>query len=220
MDSVFVLKNILSPAVLNELRQKIAECEFVDGRSTASGMAAEVKNNEQLDAGDVRDLVPLMEKWVLTNSYFRALAFPRAVSNVLVSRYREGMSYGLHSDNAVLSSGHRSDISFTLFLSEADDYEGGELVLCSGIGDQAVKLDAGSLILYPSGVLHRVNTVTRGERLVIVGWVQSHIRDPQQRQMLLDLDTVRRRYLDKVGHDEAADLLLKTSHNLRRLWND
>ena len=183
-------------------------------------MAAAVKNNEQLEAADTKALLPLIDEWVARNPHFVALSFPRAVSTVLVSRCREGMGYGLHSDNAVLNSGYRSDISFTLSLSDPADYDGGELVLRSGFGDQAVKLEAGSLILYPSGAPHRVNTVTRGERLVVVGWVQSRIRDPQKRQMLLDLDTVRKRYLDKVGHDDGADLLLKTSNNLRRLWDE
>ena len=114
MDSIFVLRNLLDEEKLTTLREKIAAGTFIDGKRSASGMAAAVKNNEQLEAADTKALLPLIDEWVARNPHFVALSFPRAVSTVLVSRCREGMGYGLHSDNAVLNSGYRSDISFTL----------------------------------------------------------------------------------------------------------
>lgn len=220
MDSIYVLKDLLSPEQLEQTRAQLTDDVFVDGRSTAAGMAKAVKHNEQVDADKVPGLMALLTQAVVGNPLFRQLAMPRAVSNLMVSRYREGMGYGTHTDAAVMKTGHRSDISFTLFLNGPDAYDGGELALETPFGEQRVKLQAGSLILYPTGGLHRVLPVTRGERLVVVGWVQSRIRDSRQREILLDLDQVRKVYLDKVGHDRMADLLLKASTNLRRMWDE
>lgn len=220
MDALFVIKQILSPEQLAEVRALIEGAEFVEGKSTAKGMARNVKNNEQVLAESVPDLLPLLSKLVANNALFKALSIPRAVSGVVVSRYREGMDYGFHTDTAVLSSGTRADLSFTLFLSDPASYDGGELALQTPLGEQRLKLEAGSLVLYSTGELHRVNPVTRGERLAVVGWVQSRVRDARKRQILIDLDTARKIWLEKVGHDATADLLLKSSTNLRRLWDE
>jgi PKHD-type hydroxylase len=114
----------------------------------------------------------------------------------------------------------RTDVSFTLFLSAPDACDGGELVIDTASGEEAFKLPAGSLVLYPSTTLHRVVPVTRGERLAAVGWVRSLIRDPPQRELLFDLETARRRLFDREGKTADGDLLAKCAANLLRQWCD
>ncbi|MBP3979787.1 Fe2+-dependent dioxygenase [Acidovorax sp. JG5] len=220
MESLYVIPQVLGPEQLAQVHSSLAGDVFTDGKASAAGMAKAVKNNEQVDAAKVPGLMQMLQGAVLGHALFRQLAMPRAVSKLMVSRYREGMEYGTHTDAAIMDTGHRSDISFTLFLSEPESYDGGELAMETPFGEQRLKLKAGSLILYPTGGLHRVTPVTRGERLAVVGWVESRVRDARQREILLDLDQVRKAYLDKVGHDRMADLLLKSSTNLRRMWDD
>lgn len=220
MESVFVLRDVLSPELLEQLHSLIATHSFTDGKLTATGMAKGVKNNEQIDAIEAPQLLDFLRRHVINNPLFRELAMPRALSHLMVSRYGAGMEYGSHTDAAIMPSGNRTDVSFTLFLAAPDSYEGGDLVLETPFGEQRVKLAAGSMILYPTGELHRVLPVTRGERLAVVGWVQSRVRDPHKRQLLLDLEQARQAYLEKVGHDRAADLMLKSSMNLRRMWDE
>jgi PKHD-type hydroxylase len=220
MDSVYTIADVLSAEQLEQTHGMLRNELFVDGKSTAGGMARAVKHNEQVELEQLPGLMKLLVQAVVQHPNFLQLAMPRTVSNLLVSRYLPGMSYGTHTDAAIMKTGHRSDISFTLFLNQPADYEGGELSLETPFGEQRVKLPAGSLILYPTGGLHQVLPVTRGERLVVVGWVQSRIRDSRRREILLDLDQVRKAYLEKVGHDRVADLLLKSSVNLRRMWDE
>lgn len=220
MDALFVIKQFLSADQLAQVHKDLANAEFVEGKQTARGMAREVKENEQLQPESVPELLPRLSQLIAANQVFVNLAMPRSLSSVMISRYREGMSYGLHTDAAVLPNGTRADLSFTLFLSEPGSYEGGELAVMTALGEQRIKAEAGSLVLYSTGDLHRVTPVTRGERLAVVGWVQSRVRDARQRQILIDLDRVRREWLEKIGHDSTADLLLKSSANLRRMWDE
>jgi PKHD-type hydroxylase len=112
----------------------------------------------------------------------------------------------------------RSDVSFTLFLSDAASYDGGELIIESAGGEEAFRLDAGSLIAYPATSLHRVGTVTRGARLAAVGWARSFVRDPAQRELLFDLDTARRQMFAQHGKSADYDLVSKSLANLLRMW--
>lgn len=220
VESVFVLKDILSAAQLDEVLTLVNGACFEDGKSTASGMARDVKSNEQLLAESIPGLIPKLSNYVIQNPAFRRFAMPKAVSNIMVSRYQVGMEYGTHTDSAIMPSGNRSDISFTLFLSDPNAYDGGELAMETSFGEKRIRLEAGSLVLYPTGGLHRVTPVTRGERIAVVGWVESRIRDSRRRQIILDLDQARREYLEKVGHDRTADLLVKSTANLRRMWDE
>ena len=127
------------------------------------------------------------------------------------------MSYGTHANNAMMGS-YRSDVSFTLFLSAPTDYAGGELVIEGADDEKAYKLPAGSAIVYPSSTLHRVNEVTKGTRLVVVGWVQSLVRNSAQRELLFDIDTVRRSLFAQHGKTNEFDLLSKSVSNLLRQW--
>ncbi|WP_341327635.1 Fe2+-dependent dioxygenase [Methylotuvimicrobium sp. KM2] len=220
MDSVFVIKDVLTAEQVASICNSLEQVEFDDGKVTAAGMAKSVKNNQQVMVDKVPDLMPLLSQAIMANPLFNALTMPRAVVNVMLSRYQVGMEYGTHTDAAIMPGGNRADISFTLFLSSPEAYDGGDLVLETALGEQRIRLNAGSLILYPTGELHRVSPVTRGERIVIVGWIQSRIRDSRKRQILLDLENVRKQYLEKVGHDRTAELMLKTSMNLRRMWDE
>ena len=135
----------------------------------------------------------------------------------LFSRYQPGHAYGAHVDDALMG-GVRSDLAFTLFLSEPDSYDGGELVIDSTAGEEGFKLAPGSVITYPATTLHRVAPVTRGERLAAAGWVRSYIRDAGRRELLFDLDTARRRIFDREGKTAEGDLLAKCAANLLRQW--
>jgi PKHD-type hydroxylase len=135
----------------------------------------------------------------------------------LVSRYRPGMEYGLHVDDAMMQ-GVRTDLSFTLFLSPPEAYEGGELVIEGNDAENAIKLQAGSAVLYPTTSLHRVAPVTAGERLVVVGWVRSLIRRADQREVLFDLDTVVAEMRQHGGSQPGMDRILKVRANLQRMW--
>jgi PKHD-type hydroxylase len=114
--------------------------------------------------------------------------------------------------------GIRSDISFTLSLTDPNSYEGGELVMETPAGEQSFKLGLGHMIMYPSTTLHRVNPVTKGERLAAVGWIQSTIREAHMREVLYDLDVARRNLFDQQGKTREFDLISKATANLQRLW--
>ncbi len=192
---------------------------FVDGRTTAGELAAQVKNNNQVDSSD--PLVPEMRQIVAdcldASRLFSSAARPQHVRPPLFSRYVPGMAYGNHVDDAIMN-GRRMDLSFTLFLSDPESYDGGELVIDSTAGEQEIKLPAGSAVLYPSTSLHRVAPVTRGQRLAAVTWVRSLIRDAAQREILFDLDRVQEALFERDGKTPETDLLAKTQSNLLRLW--
>jgi len=217
---VYVIEDVLSEEESTALLGRIADIEMEDGRRTAQGMAREVKNNRQLTAELAPELIRELTEKIVANRRLQALAMPRRVGNVRISRYTEGMEYGTHTDAAVMPGGLRADLSFTLFLTEPSSYEGGELALETEVGERRLKLRTGAMLLYSTGSLHRVLPVTRGERIAVVGWVQSRIRDAAKRALILDLEVARQAHLKKAGHDRAADLLLKSTENLRRMWDD
>lgn len=219
MNDVHVIPNVLSAEQLLQVHAQLQSLQFADGKNTAFGMAKSVKNNQQLTAKQAPQLIQSLAKLVTGNRTLRLLSQPSRFTPPMVSHYGEGMSYGTHTDSAVIQ-GVRGDLSYTLFLAEPSTYDGGELALETPLGEQKIKLSAGSLVLYHTGVLHRVAPVTRGARLAAVGWIQSRIRDPRQRQTVIDLELVRAMHLKSSGHDRAADLLLKVSHNLRRMWEE
>jgi PKHD-type hydroxylase len=132
------------------------------------------------------------------------------------------MDYGLHVDDAIMGRGDRvrSDLSVTVFLSNTEDYAGGELEMASPYGPQEVKLPAGSAVVYPSSTLHRVKPVTEGERLAAVTWVQSYVADPARREILYDVDKVRRRLMNAEPDAEETDIAFKVYANLLRMWSD
>ena len=219
---ILSLDSVLTPAELDALNTRLQTTDFVDGQTTAGWHARLVKHNTQLKSNVTygSDLKEQVKAALWRHPLFQVAAQPRVIHTVLFSRYEPGMSYGTHVDNALMGHQrqHRSDLSLTLFLSNPTEYEGGELVIQHPEAEQAFKLDAGSAILYPSTTLHRVDPVTAGVRLVAVVWIQSVIRDPLHREILLDLDTVRRSIFKKEGKTTEFDLIAKTYANLLRQW--
>ena len=151
------------------------------------------------------------------NPLFRLAVRPKTLTPLILSRYEPGMEYGSHVDDAVMQ-GLRTDVSFTLFLSDPATYEGGALVIETSAGEDDVKLPPGSLVAYPSTTLHRVAPVKSGVRLAAVGWARSFVRDQAKREFLFDLDTARQRIFASEGKTAEFDLLAKTSANLLRMW--
>lgn len=216
---IICIQNILPPSDLLAVRQAVVASHFVDGKSTAGWHAKQVKNNEQAKGSDegVREAGDRVLEALAANDLFRLAARPKQISPLLFSRYRDGMRYGSHVDDAMMH-GLRTDLSFTVFLSNPGDYEGGELVLDLHHGEQDFKLDAGDMVLYPSTTLHRVEPVSAGERLVCVGWVQSQIRQSERRELLFDMETARLGLFRKEGKSHEFDLLSKSVSNLLRMW--
>ena len=214
------IANVLLPEEIVRVRHVLTAAEFGDGRETAGWAAARVKHNEQarIDV-TLEDLQAELTARLGANQVFDLSVRPKRFLKVRFSRYRQGHAYGRHVDNAIMDGG-RTDVSFTLFLTDPDTYDGGELVLETAAGEDAIKLPAGSVLAYPSTTLHRVAEVTRGERLVMVGWVRSYVRDQAQRELLFDLETARRSLFDKSGNSAEFNLLSKVSANLVRMWSD
>lgn len=215
---IICIADVLESEELAAARHTLAQAKFLDGRATAGWHAALVKHNTQSEPCEALQSLVLraLERSVL----FQLAVRPRKVRTPLFSRYHPGMEYGLHVDDALMDSDLRTDVAFTLFLSDPAAYEGGELVVDSAAGEQSYKLSAGSLIAYPASTLHRVAPVRSGERLACVSWVQSHVRDPARRELLFDLDTARRKLFEREGKSGEFDLLSKSVSNLLRMWAD
>jgi len=214
-----VIADVLSDEDLDAVREALARTRFVDGRATAGFAAREVKHNRQADATDkvldpVRSMVAAR---IMANDLFRIAARPKQLTPLLFSRTEAGMQYGEHVDDALMG-GMRTDVAFTLFLDDPESYDGGELVIVSAAGDDAIKLPAGSMVVYPATTLHRVAEVTRGVRHVIAGWARSLVRDAAQRELLFDLDTARRTIFMRDGKSHEFDLISKSLANLLRMW--
>jgi PKHD-type hydroxylase len=190
---------------------------FHDGSATAGWAAKSVKRNQQATGPALDPLLDAIRKQLMGHAVFVAAAQPKLLVGVMLSRYLPGMAYGTHVDNALMA-GVRTDLSFTLFLSDPESYEGGALVIEGNGEEQEVKLQAGSLVLYPTTSLHRVNEVTRGDRLAIVGWIRSFIRSDGHRETLFDLEnaiaTLRIQNADRA----LLNQLLKVRTNLQRGW--
>jgi PKHD-type hydroxylase len=219
---ILLVANVLSETELQESKSVLASASFVSGRETAGWHAALVKHNVQADPESpaVRALQMRIDSVLRSNALFELAARPRAIAPLLFSRYTSGMAYGSHVDDAVMGreARLRSDVSLTLFLSAPEEYEGGELVIESSAGEQSYKPQAGSLVLYPSSSLHRVEPVRRGTRLAAVSWVQSLVRDPAQRELLFTLDTARRSLFEREGKSQEFDQISLCLANLMRMW--
>ncbi len=190
------IPNILDAATLARCSALLDQADWTDGRVTAGSQAATVKNNLQLPEASplAQQLRAIVLEALSKNPKFFSAALPKRIYPPLFNRYGgEANSFGNHVDNAIrthpASARHvRTDLSFTLFLNDPADYDGGELIIEDGMGGRAVKLPAGHLILYPSYSVHRVEAVTRGARLACFSWLESMVREPQQRALLHELD--------------------------------
>jgi len=194
---------------------------WTDGAPTASGRARAAKNNEQArgEAPAVKGALARVSAAVLDHEVVKAAAIPARIARLMFNRYSEGMEYGAHVD-APYIDGARTDLSFTLFLSDPADYDGGDLVIDAAGSEDRVKLPAGALVLYPSTSLHRVTRVTRGARLAAVGWIKSRVRLAEQRAILFELAGALAD-LDAANAPAATrDRLANVRNNLLRLWGE
>lgn len=204
----------------------IERAEWIDGNVTSGAQAALAKRNRQLpeDGAAAKKAGDIVLDALGRNPVFMAAALPKKVWPPMFNRYAAGEQFGVHVDNAVrIKRGGgeqlRSDLSATLFLTDPNDYEGGELTIEDTYGAHSVKLGAGDLILYPSSSLHHVTPVTSGERVASFFWIQSMIRDDTQRRVLFDLDVAVQRLASEVGQGHASLVALTgTYHNLLRMW--
>lgn len=219
------IPEVLSKAEVAEVRKRLAAADWVDGRATVGQQGAVVKRNRQLpvDSPVARELGELILKRLYATPLFMAAALPLRSVPPLFSTYSGGEHYGFHVDGAVRQLPFnqlslRTDVSSTLFLSEPEEYDGGELEVQDTYGIHEVKLPAGDLILYPSSSLHQVTPVTRGERVCSVFWSQSMVRSDAQRAQLYDLDTTIQQLRGKLGDCPEVLTLTGHYHNLLRQW--
>jgi PKHD-type hydroxylase len=215
---------VLTPEEVTHCRTVLAATEWADGRATAGAQSALAKHNLQVpdDAPAARQLGELILGKLGRNETFVAAGLPLRVFPPLFNRYDVGMGFGAHVDNTIRFSGaqrFRTDLSATLFLSGPDDYDGGELVIVDTYGEQAVKLPAGDLVLYPASSVHRVNPVTRGSRWASFFWAQSMVADDGRRALLYQMDRAIQALGGQVGlGDPSLVSLTGAYHNLLRMW--
>ncbi len=221
---------ITIPEVLNKedisvILELTATANFREGATSAGSEAKRVKNNHEMFISDVevQRLNNLVMGKLVQNPNYIAAAFAARIAAPYYAKYTAGMYYGNHIDDPVMgppNQRYRSDISITIFLNEPDTYDGGELVIQTTFGEQTVKLNAGDAVLYPSSSTHRVNEVTRGERLVAVTWLQSTIRDPAKREILYNLSQARETLIKSSPDSKELELLSNSYVNLLRMWTD
>jgi PKHD-type hydroxylase len=222
------IPNLLDAGQVRLLCEKLdhAGAHWVDGRVTAGHQGAQVKHNQQLDERSTlaRELGDIILEALERHPLFISAALPDMVYPPMFNRYEGGMSFGNHVDGAVrLVPGSgvklRTDLSATLFLTEPEAYDGGELLIDDTFGSHAIKLPAGDVIVYPASSLHRVNPVTRGVRTASFFWVQSMVRDDAQRTLLFDLDAAIQRLNASDADQPARIQLTGCYHNLLRMWS-
>ena len=215
-----VIGNVLNAHETAAIREAAEKLTFEDGKQTAGRYARDVKSNLQaVPSPGLEAIFKKVTDTLNVNEVFQSAARPKKFARLLLSRYRGGMTYGNHVDDPVMK-GSRTDLSFTLALSDPSDYEGGELVMEDPLEARALKLNAGDLVLYPTSALHRVEPVTQGERVAVVGWVTSWVRDPARREILCDLDAAAKAVFDEHGKTAAFDRIFKAKANLSRMWYD
>ena len=189
-----------------------------DGKKTAGSHSSKVKNNLQLDreSETSKKLSHLIRKKILSNPLIKSFALPKLIHGIMFTKSLKDMQYGRHIDNPFMSSG-RSDLSFTISLSDKNSYEGGELNIEEINSETEFKLNEGEIIIYPSNYLHSVKEVKNGERLVCVGWIESYVKSIEEREYLFDLDAGAKGLLAKNGRSDELDLIFKSYSNFLRL---
>ena len=210
-----ILGKGLSKKILSELKEK--DAPWQDGKKTAGSLAATVKNNFQLDrhSKKAKDLTELVIEQIESDQLIKSFALPKKLHSLFFARSSKGQGYGMHVDNTYMSSG-RSDLSFTIFLSDPNDYEGGELCIQTLQETKEIKLSAGEIVIYPSTSLHSVKTVISGERIVCAGWIESYITSNEDRNLLFGLDAGAKGLLANYGQSDQLNLIFQAYNNLLR----
>ncbi len=226
------IPDLLDAATLSSLREALKDAPWTDGRASAGPQARQVKNNEQLphqDGAATRVRTAVLQA-LDRSALFLTAALPKRIFTPRINRYSSASNhYGPHVDNAIRTlalpsqlAGQRvrTDISCTVFLSDPESYDGGELCVSDTYGEQRIKLPAGHAVLYPGTSVHQVLPVTRGERLACFFWVESLVRSDEQRRLLFEMDMALLRLRERHGETDETTALTGTYHNLLRLWAD
>ena len=221
------IADVFTADEVDEMRTRLLAEPWVDGKVTAGQRSARDKFNRQLNEDSALGL--LFGQRILArlseNALFMSAALPKRIYPPLFNRYSGGEAFGFHIDNAIrgikgVRERVRTDLSATLFLTDPDSYDGGELVIRDTFGERSVKLPAGHLVLYPGTSVHKVNPVTRGERVAAFFWIESLVREDSQRSLLLDMDVAIQRLSAQQADDESLLQLSGVYHNLLRRWSD
>ena len=224
---LLVIPDLLPPEQTRQCREALAGADWVDGRATAGHAALKAKQNQQLPADHplAQQLGERILQALTANPAFMSATLPLRVLPPRFNRYAGGGTYGFHVDNAVMNVPGaalriRTDLSSTLFFSDPDEYDGGELVIEDTYGSQRIKLPAGHLVVYPGTSLHQVTPVTRGARLASFFWTQSLVRDDAQRSLLYQMDQAIQSLTAKGGSEDEVSRLIGVYHNLLRQWSE
>ncbi|WP_066557439.1 Fe2+-dependent dioxygenase [Croceicoccus bisphenolivorans] len=223
---LIVIENLLDSSEVAAFRERLAAGQWVDGADTAGSRSVAVKQNLQLPHTDpvARELGNRILAKLGNHPEFVSASLAETIWPPVFNLYQDGGHYGTHSDAALMRLPDanltiRSDLSATIFLSDPDSYDGGELLIEESFGAQAVKLNAGDMVLYPSGSLHQVTPVTRGQRICAITWMQSAIASGEARALLYDLDqSIRALSPTRAADDPDIDRLVHVYHNLVRRW--
>jgi len=219
----YLTEQLLNAEEINLIKKDLEDetQNWEDGKKTAGSHATLVKNNLQLNRNSElsKKYSQLVNKKILSNQLIKSFSLPKRIHGIMFTKSSKNMHYGRHIDNPYMSSG-RSDLSFTLSLTNKDSYEGGELIIETLNSEEKFKLNAGQIIIYPSSYLHAVSQVNSGNRLVCVGWIESYVRSIEEREYLFDLDAGARSLLTKHGRSDELDLIFKSYSNLLRVMGD
>jgi PKHD-type hydroxylase len=221
------IPGVLTPEQVRACRSELERAEWADGKATAGPLTQSVKNNMQISASHPlgRRLGGMVQDALKKNPLFIRAALPLRIVPPSFNRYGVGQSYGDHVDATVqhtwgTAERVRSDLSATLFISSPEDYDGGELTIVDELGERAVKLPAGDLVLYPATTVHHVTPVTRGVRLAAFFWLQSMVREDEKRSLLFELGSVLNLFEQTVSDHAAITRLTGVYFNLFRMWTD
>jgi PKHD-type hydroxylase len=221
------IPGVLSQEQVAQMRKRLQDSDWIDGRASVGPQGAQVKRNRQLaeDSPLAAELGQIVSAALMAHPLFFSSVLPLRILAPYFNSYGGGEHYGLHVDGAIRAQrpglpAIRADVSATVFLSEPDEYEGGELVVVDAYGTHEVKLPAGDAIVYPSGSVHEVLPVTKGERIASFLWTQSMVREDSKRALLFELDTNIQKLRAAHGESEATVGLTGHYHNLLRMWAD
>ena len=215
----YLTQQLLNAEEINLIKKDLDDetQNWEDGGKTAGSHASIVKNNLQLNRNSEvsKKYSQFINKKILSSQLIKSFSLPKRIHGIMFTKSSNKMHYGRHIDNPYMSSG-RSDLSFTISLTNKDFYKGGELIIETMNSEEKFKLNPGEIILYPSSYLHAVNEVNNGERLVCVGWIESYVKSTEKREYLFDLEAGARSLLAKHGRSDELDLIFKSYSNLLR----
>ena len=216
----YLTSQLLIPEEIEEYIKNLKKENILweDGKKTAGSHASMIKNNLQLNRESEisKKLSYSIKNKILSSPLIKSFALPKKIHGIMFTKSSINMKYGRHIDNPFMSSG-RSDLSFTIFLTDKSTYDGGELTIEEMNSEKEFKLNSGEIIIYPSTYLHSVKEIKNGERLVCVGWIESYVKSIEEREYLFDLDSGAKGLLAKNGRSDELDLIFKSYSNLLRL---